>query len=260
MPPSETLTLPTTVASFLQPYLPTEPKDSSLPFVTLTYATSLDSHLSLAPGVQTALSGLLSKSLTHYLRSKHAAILIGVSTAVADDPGLNCRLEGVGLEGQPRPIILDPNFRWKFTPDSRVLRTARAGKGKAPYIIVSPEAIPPEDDERVNWIHEAGGKILSLPKTEGRWGWDGILMLLDRNGLGSVMVEGGGGVINDLLSRDIGLVHSVVVTVAPVYLGQGGVNVSPPRSLRDSAAVRFRDVEWSILGGDVVMSARPDLS
>src|SRR4051812_7789929 len=88
--------------------------NTSRPHVTLTFATSLDSQLSLAPGVRTTLSGPRSKAMTHYLRSKHDAILVGVGTAIADDPGLNCRLHGVGgyggqgLEGQPRPLILDP--------------------------------------------------------------------------------------------------------------------------------------------------------
>jgi len=83
--------------------------------------------------------------------------------------------------------------------------------------------------------------------------------------LNSVMVEGGGGVINDLLAEgNLPLVDSVIVTIAPTYLGQGGVNVSPSEVLstadgKRTLAVKFKDVEWRVLGRDVVMLARPDL-
>jgi 2,5-diamino-6-(ribosylamino)-4(3H)-pyrimidinone 5'-phosphate reductase len=96
---------------FLIPYLPLplpspdtfEPLSAKpatpYPHVTLTYAQSLDGAIAAAPGVQTALSGPESKAMTHYLRSQHDGILVGIGTAMADDPSLNCRLEGVGGYG-----------------------------------------------------------------------------------------------------------------------------------------------------------------
>ncbi|EHK99335.1 putative 5-amino-6-(5-phosphoribosylamino)uracil reductase [Glarea lozoyensis 74030] len=120
-PPRDVLHYPSIHRTFLEPHLPpkTPSTASPYPFTTLTFATSLDSQLALSPGAPTALSGPESKAMTHYLRSRHDAILIGVGTAVADNPSLNCRIEGVGgyggegLEGQPRPIVLDPRARWE---------------------------------------------------------------------------------------------------------------------------------------------------
>ena len=97
-----TLDFPEQDRAWLKGYLPSDaaPRhDDTLPFVTLTFATSLDSALSLAPGTQTALSGPQSKAMTHFLRSEHDAIMVGVGTAVADNPSLNCRLDGVGGYG-----------------------------------------------------------------------------------------------------------------------------------------------------------------
>lgn len=275
MAPQDTLTLHPQTASFLAPYLPTTPPASSThPFTTLTYATSLDSHLSLSPGAQTHLSGPLSRSLTHYLRSKHSAILIGVSTAVADDPGLNCRLQGVNLEGQPRPIIIDPDFRWEFTRDSRVLKSAREGKGKAPYIIVSASNTAILGGERLRWLVEAGGRVFWMPESptptpqsqeNGRWDWNQVLGFIKTEcKVESLMIEGGGVVINSLLSpENLKLIGSVIITIAPVYLGQGGVNVSPVAQMGESgqrvSAVTFKEVQWTVLGGDVVMVARPNI-
>ena len=75
------------------------------------------------------------------------------------------------------------------------------------------------------------------------------------------MIEGGGMVINDLLQpENANLISSVVITVAPTYLGRGGVGVSPaPRhdqTGRPQPALRFQDVKWQPLGGDVVMCGK----
>lgn len=279
MTSQDTLTFHPQTACFLAPYLPAvSPTSPTHPFTTLTYAASLDSHLALSPGAQTYLSGPLSKSLTHYLRSRHSAILIGVSTAVADDPGLNCRLLGVDLEGQPRPIIIDPDFRWEFTRDSRVLKTAREGKGKAPYIIANASNTAAVNEERLRWLGEAGGRVFWMPElpsassprpsssSHSRWGWDRILGFIKSEcKVDSLMIEGGGVVINSLLSspENLKLINSVIITIAPVYLGQGGVNVSPAAQTSESgqrvSAVKFKEVQWNVLGNDVVMVARPDV-
>ncbi|KAA8894331.1 riboflavin biosynthesis protein RibD domain-containing protein [Sphaerosporella brunnea] len=258
------LTLPSPTAAFLAPYLPAAAAAAARkdrPFVTLTYAASLDSHLSVAAGTQTALSGGGSKALTHYLRAQHAAILVGASTAAADDPGLNSRLDGADAGSQPRPIILDPRFRWRFSRDARVLRAARARLGKAPWIFVARGCLEDRADERVRWVEEAGGRVVPLDDCDGWWSWTYLLSAMRSLGVESVMIEGGATVINDLLRlENRALLDSVVVTVAPVYLGSGGVNVSPQheQGREGEAVVRFKDVQWQVLGRDVVMAARPE--
>ncbi|KAL8729945.1 MAG: hypothetical protein Q9166_004390 [cf. Caloplaca sp. 2 TL-2023] len=268
--PPNTLRFPEEHRPFLDPYLPTKDATISgdgLPHVTLTYATSMDSSLSLAPGIQTILSGPHSKAMTHYLRSKHDAILIGVRTALADDPALNCRLEGVGgygglgWEGQPRPVVIDPAARWLLTPQSRVIRTVTEGKGKGPWVIIAPGFAM--DPNRIEMLKYYGGKYLGLTDFDKRWRlrWEAILRALAAEGIRSVMVEGGGMVINELLRPEhSNLVSSVVVTVAPTYLGQGGVAISPAPSLnaqgRPQPALRFKDVRWQTFGEDAVMCGR----
>jgi hypothetical protein len=89
---------PESGSAFLEPHLP--PQDGStpspdMPYTPLNFATSLDSSLALSPGAPTALSGPQSQAMTHYQRSRHDGILIGVGTAVEDNPSLNCRIVGV---------------------------------------------------------------------------------------------------------------------------------------------------------------------
>ena len=265
-----TLTFPPSSRVFLDPYLP--PQGSSInqsgfPHVTLTYATSMDSSLTLAPGMRTSISGPESKAMTHYLRSKHDAILIGVGTAIADDPALNCRLEGVGgygglgWEGQPRPVIIDPGARWLVTPHSRVLKTVQSGKGRGPWVIMAPGFAM--DPMRLELLKYHGGKYLGLTDFDKKWRlrWEAILKALAAEGIKSVMIEGGGMIINDLLQpENSNLISSVVVTIAPTYLGKGGVGVHPaPKhdtAGRPQPAVRFQDVRWQPLGEDIVMCGK----
>ncbi|OIW32177.1 bacterial bifunctional deaminase-reductase [Coniochaeta ligniaria NRRL 30616] len=259
MPP-ETLHFPPSQAALLAPYLPstTSTTSSSRPHLTLTFATSLDSALSLRPGTQTALSGPESKAMTHYLRSRHSAILIGAGTAVADDPGLNCRI--AGCASQPRPVVLDPSARWQVGDGSKVVRLAREGAGLAPFVVV--RAGVEVSRERRAVLERVGGRYIPAPCEEGGgFAWRDVLAVLEREGLDSVMVEGGGAVINSLLAgANLRLVDSVIVTIAPTWLGKGGVVVSPHRPGGEDGtepAARLVGVKWCPLGEDVVLCGRP---
>ena len=205
--------------------------------------------------------------MTHYLRSLHDAILIGVGTALADDPGLNCRLEGAGGFGgmgwdfQPRPVVIDPAARWILRPDSRILKTVAEGKGRGPWIIMSPDV--QMDPTRLEMLKFYGGKYLGLQDMDMhyRLRWEAIFRALAAEGIRSVMVEGGATVINELLQPKYAkLINSVIITVAPTYLGTGGVSVCPPRPTdligQPKPVTRFQDVRWQPLGEDVVMCGR----
>lgn len=255
----DALNYPSEQRSFLDPYLPPArtSTQNGKPHVTLTFATSLDSSLSLAPGTQTALSGPQSKAMTHYLRSVHDVILIGVGTAIADNPSLNCRLEGVGgygregLFGQPRPVVVDTEGRWDVR-GRKVLDLASKGRGRAPWIITArtPGA------EMVKVLEECGGSFIVLDRDEdGRINWQQIVDVLSEKGIGSVMIEGGGTVINTLLAGDNShLVDSVIITIAPIWLGRGGVVVSPERAKGPACPVgRLNTTTWHQLGDDVVL-------
>lgn len=284
--PREALEFPESDRVFLEPHLP-PPKspaadmddddnnnNSNTPFVTLTFATSLDSSLALTPGQQTALSGPQSKAMTHYLRSRHDGILIGVGTAVADDPSLNCRISGVGgyggpgLINQPQPIVVDPSARWDFSAESKLFKLCREGRGRPPWIVT---ALRDPPTERKMLLEEFGGKYLYVNlQTDPSTGehrpldWHELFVTLRKNGLYSVMVEGGGQIINSLLEPPhLSKINQVIVTIAPTWLGQGGVVVSPARRLDEGGkaipAARLAGVKWYPFGEDVVLcgSIRP---
>ncbi|KAE9374698.1 hypothetical protein N431DRAFT_438112 [Stipitochalara longipes BDJ] len=247
----------------------------SLPHVTLTYAQSLDSQVSLRPGQRTTLSGLETKAMTQFLRTHHDAILVGAGTANADDPGLNTSFsyDGesiVGLAEQPRPLILDPGRSWREDKCEKMFRLARARVGRAPWWIVCEDAVNDEgfvleadairDEERIEKIKKVGGDVIKAGNYTNRdegVEWEKILKAMWRTGIRSVMIEGGATVINDLLrAKNQHFVTSVVVTIAPTYLGSGGAVVAPPRSVSDENEARLSGVTWIPFGQDVVMAGR----
>ena len=158
--------------------------------------------------------------------------------------------------------MLDPQGRWDFGAGSKVLELARSGKGRAPYILTATEPAR----EKTEVLEAAGGRFIRIEVQrvgdgESRVEWREVLRVLSAEGLRSVMIEGGGTVINSLLRpENSALVNSVILTIAPTWLGVGGVVVSPPRRLDEGgkpvAAARLHHVQWHPLGEDVIMCGK----
>ena len=211
--------------------------------------------ISLGPGIRTTLSGSETKSMTHYLRRHHDAILVGSATFAADDPSLNCRYPDTTLEMQPRPILLlsDDRLRQRL-PISKVQTLANEGKGLHPWIVGRDIAL---ESDSATW----NGNSVTIGSNEsGRIQWSALFSALQGKGIGSVMVEGGANVINSLLAEPE-VVDSVIVTIAPTFLGRGGVQVAPEAKGETadgqrSAVASMRDVKWQQFGQDVVCCGR----
>lgn len=215
------------VEAFLEPFLPRAQEQL---FVTATWAQSLDARIAAAPGVRTRLSGAYTKQMTHFMRSRHDAILVGRRTVLADDPRLNCRLRGAR---SPRPVILDAGFVVPL--DCAVMR------GDLKPWVVAERA----DDAKVRALRAAGGDVLFVPSTQD---WAAVYSALHVRGVHSLMVEGGAEVLHSCLAAGV---DAVVITVAPTFLGPDGVAVAPQ-------ARELTDVQWFTLAGvpDSVVAGR----
>lgn len=219
---------------FLKPYLPHD--NGSKPFVTLTYAQSLDSRISKGHGIRTVISHPETKTMTHYLRYHHDGILVGTGTALADNPGLNCKYNDA-TDQSPRPIILNQAGKWNFN-GSKLQELYEKGHGKKPIVVVSD--LPVDRNPNVDYL------ICQSRQ------WEVLFDRLYREyGLKSIMVEGGANVINQLLMSSA-LINSLIITIGPVYLGEKGVSVSPAKPLQ------LKDVDWWKGVSDVVMCGRFD--
>ncbi|KAG0664716.1 2,5-diamino-6-(ribosylamino)-4(3H)-pyrimidinone 5'-phosphate reductase [Monosporozyma unispora] len=227
--------------AFLDPYLPKN-KANGRPFITLTYAQSLDSRISKGQGQRTIISHEETKTMTHYLRAHHDGILVGTGTVLADNPGLNSKWTPptktvpTTMSESPRPIIIDMRQEWKFA-GSKMWELYNAKQGKAPIVIVQDEPQVREPD--VTYI------VIGQPQFE----WGSLLKKLREDyGIYSLMVEGGASVIQQLLLRP-DLVDSLIITIGSTFLGVHGVEVSPEKPLN------VENVDWWKGTRDSVMCA-----
>jgi riboflavin-specific deaminase-like protein len=182
------------------------------PFVTLSYAQSLDGCIAARRGQALSLSGPQSMIFTHKLRAGNDAILVGIGTVLSDNPRLNVRLVN---GNSPRPIVLDSQVR--IPPDSKLLHQNTL----TPWVIATREPEP----ERRKAVETSGAEILTIPGNfRGQVDLGAMLDKLGELGINSLMVEGGARIItNFLLER---LTNFMVLTVAPIVIfgGLRGVN------------------------------------
>ena len=210
------------------------------PFVTLTFAQSIDGSIARTPSASTELSSPRSLTVTHMLRARHDAILVGIGTVLADDPLLTVRL----VDGpSPQAVVLDSWLR--CPPDARLL-TAGAG---SPIIATTMQA----NERAAARLRAAGAQILRVQPDE--WGLvdlGGVLLALRRAGRRSLMVEGGGRVITSVLRAHVA--DLLVLTIAPLLLG--GFRAVNPLARADLGPLpELYDVEHAMVGADLVLSA-----
>ena len=92
------------------------------PHVTLKLAISADGKAAAAGRKPVAITGDAVRDRVHLLRAQSDAIMIGIGTALADDPMLTCRLPGMA-KNSPVRIVLDSALRLPVA--SRLVQSAR---------------------------------------------------------------------------------------------------------------------------------------
>ncbi len=220
--------------------------ETGTPFVTLTYAQSLDGSIASASGTPLPISGQDALDFTHRLRALHDSILVGIGTILADDPRLNARR---GEKDHPVPVVLDSSLR--FPPDARLLDC----EGPAPLIFTGPDPAP----DRREALTAKGATVQELPcAPEGGICLDALLDALSERTLSSVMVEGGSQILTTFLRQQ--QVQRIILTVAPMFVGGTPAIGSVAPSESDPSADQFpqlTNVQQRWFGEDLVIEGDP---
>jgi GTP cyclohydrolase II len=218
---------------------PTWPARNGRPYITLSYAQSLDGSITVQRGRPTPISGPETLRLTHQLRASHDAILVGIGTVLADDPRLTVRL----VTGpDPQPVILDTHLRLPLS--ARLLQN-----GRSPWIATNSTA----DPAQIAALQAIGATVWSLPIDEmGLIHLPVLLARLKAQGINSLMVEGGAQVITSFLAQQ--LVDRLVVTVSPRLLGGLNAVENLGQRLNGHGLPRLQNPHYQWLGQDVVLS------
>ncbi|MBH0239984.1 bifunctional diaminohydroxyphosphoribosylaminopyrimidine deaminase/5-amino-6-(5-phosphoribosylamino)uracil reductase RibD [Methylobrevis albus] len=185
------------------------------PHVCLKFAVSADGAIGRQGAGQVPISGALSRAYAHVMRAEHDAILVGIGTALADDPQLTCRLPGM-MDRTPVRVVIDAEAALPVT--SFLVRSAR----EHPVMVFVGSDAPPE---RVAALFEAGVAIRVADRLAGRIDLADVLFQLSQHGLGRIMVEGGARLAAGLLEAD--LVDEAVIVRTPFVVGADPVVAFP---------------------------------
>ncbi len=206
------------------------------PFVALKLATTLDGKIADHAGRSRWISGAEAREFVHWLRAGYDAIGVGGYTARTDDASLTAR-GSVEPRVPPRRVVFD---RLGDLPlGLQLVKTARE---LPTLLLTTPQASP----TRIVQLEAAGVQVhQGSTLTQA-------LSTLKEQGIGTLLVEGGGRLAGALLGE--GLVDRYYWIQSPVWLGDRGVPAVegfPGSSLIE--AERWHVVERRQLGEDTLL-------
>jgi diaminohydroxyphosphoribosylaminopyrimidine deaminase/5-amino-6-(5-phosphoribosylamino)uracil reductase len=227
------------------------------PFVTVKAAMTLDGKIATAKGESKWITGENARAYGMKLRHNHDAILVGINTILADDPGLTARTktgDGRGRIVKPvRRIVLDSMARTplkaKVVSDKFARLTTIVASKQAPKKRVA--------------VLARQVKVLVTPTTNSKFKiqnskldlkW--LLKKLGSENVTSLLVEGGGEVNASFLLG--GFARRVAFFYAPKILGgRDSLKAVAGEGARNlNEALHLHDIEWKQLGPDLLLTAR----
>jgi diaminohydroxyphosphoribosylaminopyrimidine deaminase / 5-amino-6-(5-phosphoribosylamino)uracil reductase len=178
---------------------------------------SLDGRVATESGHSKYINGPAGLVHLHRLRALVDAVVIGVGTAIADDPQLTVRRVA---GAQPARVVIDPKGRLganaRMFADNGVRRLLITAQGTC--------CAPP-----------SGVEIVALPESDGQIAPASILATLAAHGMRRILIEGGADTVSRFLVA--GCLDRLHVMVAPIILGTGGPGlILPPLERADQAA------------------------
>lgn len=194
-----------------------------LPWVHAKWAMSLDGRIATRTGDSQWITNELARAKAHELRGRCDAILVGISTVLADDPLLTARPSGPRVATR---IVLDSQARTPLS--SQLVQSAR----EVPVLVVASQSAP---SDRVSTLQAAGVEVLQLSGDPGQPDRPSIAKLcveLGKRKMTHILIEGGAGVLG--AAFDSQFVNECHAFIAPRVIG-GQAALSP---------IGGRGVEW----------------
>ena len=222
---------------------------SSLPFVVLKSAATMDGKLATVSGHSRWITSEKARQLVHHWRNGVDAILVGRGTVQADDPSLNTRLPGRNPGRDPVRVILDTALRAPLT--AKVFSPDTGG----PTIVVCG---PNPPARRAAALEKKGVTVWTLPWSNGRVHLDQVVKQLGSAGHTSLLIEGGAAVNYSALVEDR-IVDKVLFFYAPKIVGGtlAPTLVGGPGLQTMDEALALDIVRTRRLGPDILVEAKP---
>ena len=185
---------------------------TGLPWIIMKAGLSLDGRITRRRGQGEPLTGPQVKEYVHRLRNQTDAILIGVETALIDDPSLTTRLAGVQETRDPLRVILDTRLR--LSSEARMLRQGSAART---WVFCGEQACRQKEAK----LSAVGARIVRIPTNAARrLDLVAVFRFLGEQDVTSVLVEGGARIHGAVWGQ--GLVDEVLLFYAPFIIGDLG--------------------------------------
>jgi len=209
------------------------------PYVVLKYAQTIDGRIATQRGDAKWISSEAERRISHGLRAACDAVLVGVGTAIIDDPQLTVRM----VPGSsPLRVVLDSTLRLPstahvFDDDARTVALTTSSSSAERRAVLRARAVGVH-------VVDAGPRGVDLASA---------LQTLRALGVGSLLVEGGARVITSFLAEK--LVDRLIVGIAPTIMGTGidAVGDLGVASVAESVRLTNRSVHQA--GGDLLVAA-----
>jgi len=214
------------------------------PHVTLKWAATLDGATADSRRSSRWVTGTQARLEAHRLRSRADAVVVGIGTALADDPALDVRL-GSPWPREPFRVVVDSFARLPVTA-----RLIEAGRPERALVAVTDAA----DAERVGGLEARGVTVLRCKSQEGHVDVTDLVSRLGGLDVSGILVEGGGTLASAFL--EAGLVDRLVTFTAPMLLG----GAASPRAVGGAGlllpeAIRLEGVTVRSVGADLMVEA-----
>ena len=216
--------------------------EQHLPYVIAKWAMTLDGKLATRSGDSKWISSDSARRFVQEMRGRMDAIIIGVGTAIADDPELTCRL--ARARRVAARVVLDPEAG--LSTSSKLVKTT----DEAPLIVAVAATAP---KRRVTELELRGCEIMRVPCRAGQLDVKRLLHALCARGATNVLVEGGGRTLGSFF--DAGVVDEVAAFVSPKILG-AGISIEGAGFKKLSQAAKLESLRTRRFGDTILLSGR----
>lgn len=231
------------------------------PYVIMKTAMTLDGKISSFTGDSRWVTNAESRKMAHALRSELSGVVVGIGTVLADDPMLNCRLEG--NHHQPIRIVVDSNLR--IPADCQLVKTAKEYK----TIVACRHFDKSELEESslcvnskqrfldsIQSLEAKGIEIIECASSDGHVDISDLMTKLGAQGVDSLLLEGGGALNAAFLNA--GCVDEVWAFIAPKIIGgkDSKTPVSGKGIEKMNDAINLQNIDIHYINGDVLIKGK----
>jgi diaminohydroxyphosphoribosylaminopyrimidine deaminase / 5-amino-6-(5-phosphoribosylamino)uracil reductase len=218
---------------------------SGRPWVLFKSAMTLDGKVATPTGDSKWISGDSSRELAHRWRATVDAVAVGIGTALADDPQLTARVEGV--HRQPRRVVFDATARLPL--DSKLV-------AEAPEIPLTVVVTRAANRSQTEALELAGADIIVATGENEPSRVRSALAALGDDGVTAVLLEGGPHLAGAFL--DAGEIDEIRLFLAPLLIGgrQARDPLEGEGVEKISEALRALTLDCEKIADDLLISAR----